>query len=405
MFGFLKDKLKELVKKTKETLVGAPEPVKTRKQKKEKKVQVKEKPVKQQKKQKSKQEISQEREISEKVIKDIKQERQTEEIKTMPSTEEIVQEIKQVEKEMAQEVEEKAEEKAQEPAKKGFFARLKDRFSYKMSEGDFEGIFNSLEEILLENNTALEVIDEIQKKLKEQLVNKEIKKAEIEQKINEALRNAITQVLIEPFNFLDKVKSKKPFIILCVGINGSGKTTSIAKLSSYLQKNKLSCVLAAADTFRAASIEQIMKHGEKLGVKVIHHTYGSDPAAVAWDAIEYAKSHKIDVVLIDTAGRMHTKDNLIKEMEKICRVSKPDLKLFIGESITGNDATEQARTFNEAISIDGIILSKSDVDEKGGAALSVSFVTGKPILFLGTGQEYKDLKPFNKEEFVKQLGL
>lgn len=148
-----------------------------------------------------------------------------------------------------------------------------------------------------------------------------------------------------------------------------------------------------------------MKHGEKLGVKVIHHTYGSDPASVAYDAIEYAKSQKLDAVLIDTAGRMHTKDNLIKEMEKIVRVSKPDLKLFIGESITGNDAILQAKTFNEAINIDGIILSKSDVDEKGGTALSVSFVTGKPILFLGTGQGMGDLEVFDKEKFVKQLGL
>jgi fused signal recognition particle receptor len=163
--------------------------------------------------------------------------------------------------------------------------------------------------------------------------------------------------------------------------------------------------MAASDTFRAASIEQLEEHGKNLGIKVIKSQYKADPASVAFDAISHAKSHKIKVVLIDTAGRMYTKSDLMREMEKISRVSKPDLKIFIAESITGNSATEQAKQFNETIGIDGIILSKADIDEKSGTILSVSYITEKPILFLGTGQEYSDLQKFDKEKIISQLGL
>lgn len=293
-----------------------------------------------------------------------------------------------------------------EKEKKSFISKLKSKFTYKLTEEDFDNIFNNLEEILLENNTALETIDEIKKNLKQELEGKEIKKQDIEKTIQKALKNSIESILTEPFNIIEKVKqAEKPFIILFVGINGSGKTTTIAKISSLLQKNKLKTVLAAADTFRAASIEQLTKHATKLKTHIIKQHYGADPTAVAYDAIEHAKARKLDTVLIDTAGRMHTKENLIREMGKINRITKPNLKIFVAESITGNDAVEQAKTFNEAIGIDAIILSKSDVDEKGGAALSISNITKKPILFLGTGQNYNDLKPFKKEDFIKQLGL
>ncbi len=192
-------------------------------------------------------------------------------------------------------------------------------------------------------------------------------------------------------------------MIVFFGINGSGKTTTIAKIAYLLKKHKITSVFAASDTFRAASIEQIEKHAEKLGIKVIKHKYGSDPAAVAFDAINYAKAHNIDVVLIDTSGRMHTEQNLLEEMKKICRVAKPDLRIFVGEAIVGNDAIEQGKTFNDEIGIDGIILTKADVDEKGGATISLSYITKKPILFLGTGQGYADLKEFNKEEILKKI--
>jgi fused signal recognition particle receptor len=194
-------------------------------------------------------------------------------------------------------------------------------------------------------------------------------------------------------------------VILLAGINGSGKTTTIAKIANYLIEHGLSVCLAAADTFRAASIEQLQEHANKLKLQLIKKEYGSDPAAVGFDAINYAKKHKIDIVLIDTAGRMQNRDSLMKEMEKIVRVNKPDMKIFIGESITGNDAIEQAKAFNETIDLTGIILSKADVDEKGGTAISVSFVTKKPIYFLGVGQEYNDLEEFSKDKLIEKLGL
>jgi fused signal recognition particle receptor len=172
-----------------------------------------------------------------------------------------------------------------------------------------------------------------------------------------------------------------------------------------LKERKISCVIAAADTFRAASIEQLQLHADKLNVKLIKHDYGSDPAAVAFDAIRHAEAKNIDVVLVDTAGRMHSNTNLLDEMRKIVRVAKPDLKIFVGESITGNDCVEQAQTFNSTISIDGIILTKADVDEKGGAALSISYITKKPIMYIGIGQEYADLREFSSSLVVESLGL
>lgn len=292
--------------------------------------------------------------------------------------------------------------------RKGFFSSLKEKFARKVSEEEFTELFDSLEGIMLENNVALEIVDSLKKGLHDSLVGKDLKRSELEGKLKEVLRSSLEKVLVEPFDLFEKLRNKKgkePFVILFFGINGSGKTTTIAKLAYLLKEHGVSCVLAAADTFRAASIEQLSIHGEKMGVKVIRHDYGSDPAAVAFDAIKYAKQHSLKAVLIDTAGRMHTKQNLMNEMQKINRVTKPDMKIFIGESITGNDAVDQARSFNEAVGIDGIILSKADVDEKGGAAISVGYVTRKPILYLGVGQGYEDLEPFQKENLLKSLGL
>ncbi len=294
-----------------------------------------------------------------------------------------------------------------EEKKEGFFSRFSKKISStKITKENVEEIFTELEIILLENNVALEVVDKIKENLMEKLVGTDTKKGDLEKTILKALNESIEGVLHEPDDLLKLIHAKKePFVIVFFGINGAGKTTSLAKLAYYLKKNKISSVIAAGDTFRAASIEQLEKHGQKLDIKVIKHEYGSDPTSVAFDAKKYAEKNNIDVVLIDTAGRMYTKENLIKEMEKIIRVIKPDLKFFVGESITGNDATEQARTFNEAIGIDGIILTKADVDDKGGTALSVSHVTGKPIFFLGQGQTYDDLKPFKKSDILKHLGL
>ncbi len=310
--------------------------------------------------------------------------------------------------EKAEEIKEKEEEIEEKPKKPGFFSKLFTKFSSaKITQDNFDEIFQELEIILLENNVALEVVEKISENLASSLIGTEVKKSDIEQKITEALKNSILDILIESPDLLGQIKSKKdrPFTILFFGINGSGKTTSIAKLAHKLKKSGISVIMAAADTFRAASIEQLQTHGKNLDIEVVSKTYGSDPAAVAFEAIQHAKNKNIDVVLIDTAGRMYTKQNLMKEMEKIVRVAKPDLKMFVGESITGNDATEQAKTFNETAGIDGIILSKADVDEKAGTILSVSHVTNKPIYFLGTGQGYDDLTKFKKSDVLKNLGL
>jgi fused signal recognition particle receptor len=289
---------------------------------------------------------------------------------------------------------------------KSFFEKIKEKAGkVKISEEEFDKYKEELETLLLENNVAFEVVNKITKKLEQELVGKELLKKEVEGQIREVIKDSISEILISPFNFLDRVRESEPFVILFFGINGSGKTTTIAKIAEMLKNKHISSVLAAADTFRAASIEQLKEHGKRIGIDVIAHEYGSDPASVGFDAINFAKKNKIHCVLIDTAGRMHTEKNLIREMEKISKVCHPNLKIFIGESITGNDATEQARTFNESIGIDGIILSKSDIDEKGGTALSVGYITKKPILFLGTGQEYSDIEPFDKNKFLEKLGL
>ncbi|MEK6912352.1 MAG: signal recognition particle-docking protein FtsY [Nanoarchaeota archaeon] len=315
-------------------------------------------------------------------------------------------------KEIEEEEKITAEEDHERLGSLSLFDRIKSKLTkIRISEEDFEPYAEELNMLLLENNVAFDVAEKIISKLKEKISNKELSRKEVGQEIKLALKETIEEILIEPFDVLDKIKRKnenfpkEPFVILFAGINGSGKTTTIAKIANFLEKKDISCVLAAGDTFRAASIEQIKKHGEKLGIKVISQQYGADPASVGFDAISYAKKNGIKCVLIDTAGRMHTAKNLLKEIEKISKVCKPDLKLFIGESITGNDAVEQAKGFDESIGIDGIILTKADVDEKGGTALSVGYTTKKPILFLGTGQEMDKIEPFNKKKFVEKLGL
>ncbi len=405
MFGFLKDKLKNWIGSTKKEvetkakkkeLAEKPEKNKTPKQEPIKKEKIKIK-----KKKRSKQELEQERITTQKVVSDIKEEGT--EIKS--PEEKLEEEVEKLEKQAGT-----SEEEQKETKKLGFFERLKKVFSYTLTQSNFDSIFEELELLLLESNVALEVVETLKTKLEKELVGKELKKDKIALEIKESLKRSIKEILIEPENLVEQIKeykkiAKKPYKILFFGINGAGKTTSIAKLCHLLNKNKLSCILAAADTFRAASIEQLEIHGNKLGVKVIKHAYGSDPSAVAFDAIKYAEQNKIDVVLIDTAGRMHTKENLLKEMEKICRVTQPNLKVFVAEAVSGNDATEQAKAFNELIGIDGSILSKVDVDEKGGTIVSIGFVTKKPILYLGIGQAYEDLELFNKKKFIERLGL
>jgi fused signal recognition particle receptor len=299
-----------------------------------------------------------------------------------------------------------------ENEKKSFFNKFTSKLNkVKISEKEFWGYAEELEILLLENNVAFEVSDKIIEKLKERIVDKEFLKKEVEFQITENLKDIIYEILIEPFDLIEKIRlhrgseTNKPFVILFCGINGTGKTTTIAKIANLLKKESISSVMAAGDTFRAASIEQLKKHGDILEINTIAHEYGSDPASVGYDAIKYAEKNNIDVVLIDTAGRMHTEKNLMVQIEKIAKVCNPDVKLFIGESITGNDIIEQVKEFNKYVKIDGIILSKADIDEKGGTALSVGYTTGKPILYLGTGQNYGDLQKFDRNKFVESLGL
>lgn len=375
MFKFLKEKLKKWTKKVSE----------------EKEEEIVETP----KESKAKEEIKED-EVSKEEKEKIKEiTKKAEEKKKDIPKKEPLQEAEELEKKEKQE-------------KKGFFKKIVKKIStVKITEKEFDVYSEELEMLLLENNVALEVAEKIIRELKEKVVDKELLKKEIESEIKDSFKEIIEEILIEPFNLFDKIKEKKdkPYVVLFCGVNGTGKTTTIAKIADSLKKQGLSCVLAAADTFRAASIEQIKKHGDKIGVKVIAHEYGSDPAAVGFDAIKYAEKNHINCVLIDTAGRMHTSKNLMSQIEKVAKVAKPDTKIFVGESITGNDAIEQVKSFDWAIQIDGIILTKSDIDEKGGTALSVGYVTKKPILYLGTGQEYDKIEPFNKKAFIDKLGL
>lgn len=383
MFKFFKEKLQSLFKPSEEK---EEKPEKKKKPAKKEEKAVKEKQQAKEKKKKIRQENKEtiEQDIKETIIQEKAEE---------------IQEIPEIESAKPEETEKKE--------KVGFFSKIQSRFNtVKLEEKDFDEFFEKLEMVLLENNVALSVVDKIREDMKKKLVNIEIKKNTLEQEIKNSLKESILEILMPPFDLIEKIKkSDGVFVILFFGINGSGKTTTIAKIANMLKEHKISSVLAAADTFRAASIEQLEKHGEKLGIRVIHQEYGADPAAVAFDAVQYANAHGIKVVLIDTAGRMHTKSDLMREMEKIIRVAKPNLKIFVAESITGNDATEQAKIFNETASIDGSILTKADVDEKGGTAISIGYITGRPILFLGTGQNYEDIDKFDPKEIIVNLGL
>jgi fused signal recognition particle receptor len=318
---------------------------------------------------------------------------------------EKIEKIEETVKEIEKKSIERAERKKEPEKKKGLFKKIREKLKFQISEEYFEEIFSDLERVMLENNLALEVVEKIKSDLKQELVGIQIDKTMVEKEIKKALKISIESLFTESLDLIEKVKEKEPCVIVFFGINGSGKTTTIAKIAYLLKKNDITCILAASDTFRAASIEQLEEHGEKLGIKVIKSKYGADPASVAFDAIKHAKAHNIKTVLIDTAGRMYTKKDLLREMEKISRVSKADMKIFVAESITGNDAVQQAKAFNDTVGIDAIILTKADVDEKGGTAISISHVTGKPIIYLGIGQNYEDLKKFDKNELIKSLGL
>lgn len=402
MFGFLKEKLKNAIKGIGDKIIG---------KKEEKPVLEKILPKKE----------AEEKKITEKAEERLKKvhektkiEEKEEEVKEQLEIEEARKEaeFKETEEEEAKEIEKPAEEieevKEVVEEKKGFFQKIKEAVVEKtINDSDFEKIFEPIHMVLLENNVALEVVELIEENLKKDTIGKKVSRQKLAETIRNSIVRSIETVLIEPDieKFWAKIKEKKPCKIMFIGVNGVGKTLAVAKLANLFQKKGLKCVLAASDTFRAASIEQLQEHADNLNVKMIKHQYGSDAAAVAFDAVKYAEQKNLDVVLIDTAGRQQINVNLMEEMKKIARVSKPDLVIFCADSLTGNDAVEQARKFNEAVAFDYSILNKADVDQKGGAILSVAYITKKPVLFLGTGQEYDKLEFFKKEDIIQKLGL
>lgn len=269
-----------------------------------------------------------------------------------------------------------------------------------------DGFLADLEVALLEADVALDVVGAVTASIEEELTGQRItRETDFRTGLWEALRRSLEEVLEVPaVDLLAYVREReKPVVLMFVGVNGTGKTTVIAKLAHRFQAEGLTPVLAAGDTFRAGAIEQLEEHAERLGAKLIKHQAGSDPAAVAYDAVAHARARRKDVVLIDTAGRMQTRANLMEQMKKINRVAKPDLVLFVGDALTGNDAVEQARGFQAAVGLDGVILTKVDADAKGGAALSIAQAVGVPVLYLGTGQGYEDLIPFDPRTLVEGL--
>ena len=273
-------------------------------------------------------------------------------------------------------------------------------------ESHLENVLWEMELALLQSDVAMEALEDMKTIIKKRLVGLRVEsRSEIVPTIEKALKASLVELLSKNVFNPDMLLEDRdtPLVIAFVGVNGTGKTTSIARITHWLKENGKSVVLAAADTFRAGAIEQLDLHATKLGCKIIKHQSGGDPAAVAFDAVEHAKAKHRDIVLIDTAGRMQTNSNLMDEMKKIRRVASPDLVIFVGDSLAGNDAVEQAKKFHEAVDIDAVVLTKLDVDAKGGAALSISSAIDKPIAFVGIGQEYEDIMPFDAAWIVERI--
>ena len=291
------------------------------------------------------------------------------------------------------------------------FSNFYDRIAKTELKGkDLDNVLDEFQLSLIENDVAVSAADFISNELREKL--KDIQFARFTDprtRVKVILQEVLLSLLqragqLDIFALIDKKKSAgEPAVLVFIGINGTGKTTSIAKLAHVLQKKGRTVILAASDTYRSGSIEQLEEHARRIGVRVIKHQYGADPAAVAFDAVNYAKAHRINAVLIDTAGRMQNNKNLLEEMRKIVRVTSPDLTILVVDALTGNDAVEQGKVFSEAVKIDGIILAKLDADVKGGSAISLSYIMGKPVAMVGTGQKYDDLEPFQAESIVKNL--
>ncbi|MBU0527164.1 signal recognition particle-docking protein FtsY [Candidatus Micrarchaeota archaeon] len=312
------------------------------------------------------------------------------------------------EKSPEKEPEKIVEEKPKERIKVGALGAIKSFITreVEISSKDVENLLEEFELELLEADVEMSVAEAIRAELSEKLIGSKIKKDDLHSFINQTMKETLVDMLENEniFDILERVKSSsEPVKIIFLGINGAGKTTTIAKVAKLLLDNDQKVVFAAADTFRAAAIEQMQVHADRLNVKMIKREYGSDPTSVAYDAANYAKAHGINAVLIDTAGRQDTNISLINEMKKMTRVIEPDLTIYIGESIAGNAIIEQISSFNKEIGIDGVILTKLDCDPKGGTMLSINKATGIPIIYVGMGQQYTDLEPFDAKKIIDRI--
>lgn len=276
---------------------------------------------------------------------------------------------------------------------------------FVISEKDIEEPLLELEMVLLENDVALPVAEEIIAHIRSDLTGTRRKIGErIDTIVVFALKSALLDVLGEGFDLVSYITThERPVKILFTGVNGTGKTTTVAKIGAYLKKRGFSVVIGAGDTFRAGAIEQIDVHATRLGIRIIQHQQGADPSAVLFDAVQHAEAHHIDVVLADTAGRFHNRANLMNQLEKIRRIMKPDLIVYVDEAVAGNDAVVRAFEFEKSVGADAVVLTKADMDPRGGAAISIAHTIGKPLMFLGTGQGYDDIIPFSPVAMVDEL--
>ena len=295
--------------------------------------------------------------------------------------------------------------------KKAFSSAAKSIGQKEITEKLLDDTLLDLQIALLESDVAQEVVDDLSAKLKKDLLGLKLEKGqEAEQIIQNKLQSSVAEIFARAgkLDLIERIKAKKaakagPFVMVFLGINGTGKTTTVAKMGNLLRKSGVTLVVAAGDTHRAGAIEQLTQHANRLSLKVIAQRYGADPSAVGRDAVEHAKKNYIDAVLIDTAGRMQTSKNLMDEMSKIVRVVKPDVKIFVGDSLAGNDTINQAREFFQYTNFDGAILTKIDADAKGGAAISIAHITSKPVAYVGVGQGYDDIIPFDADKFIESL--
>lgn len=285
---------------------------------------------------------------------------------------------------------------------KDFSENVKSKVAEKELDKDtLDPLLEDLRLKLLQNNVSLEAAEAIEEELREQLLGEQVKRGRAEEKVNEAVKETLLELLDDSFDFQSELEnSDEPPVVFFIGFNGSGKTTTASKIANSLQEKGQDVVMGAGDTFRAASIEQLEKHGDNLGVEVISHEYESDPAAVGYDTVEHAEKEG-KVALVDTAGRSHADQNLMDEMEKMVRVNDPDITFLVVDALAGNDVLEQAEAYEGMF--DAVIVTKMDVDENGGAIISISERSGKPVAFIGTGQDYEDIDDFDKEDFVEEI--